>query len=116
MVSASVMVERRRASRVLIRIPIRLMATAGDGRPLNARAEAVAVSRYGALLRAQIAAAPALGSRIEVMNGNNQEIQEFRVIRVGETREMGVLELGVEMLYPGASFWGIHFPDEPRVA
>ena len=109
MASARAMIERRRSSRVLIRIPVKVYSDGVQGQPLDTPAEAVAVSRYGALLRAPLS--PALGSRIEVLNGNSQEIQEFRVIRVKDATN-GVFELGVEILYPARNFWGLHFPDE----
>jgi hypothetical protein len=109
MASARAMIERRRSSRVLIRIPVKVYSDGVQGQPVDTPAEAVAVSRYGALLRTSFS--PALGSRIEVLNGNSQEIQEFRVIRVKDTSN-GVFELGVEILYPARNFWGLHFPDE----
>jgi hypothetical protein len=113
MATARAMLERRRASRVLIRIPVKMFSNGDFGQPLDTRAEAIAVSRNGALIRAPYS--PALGSRIEVLNGLSQETQEFRVIRISDAKEDGQFELGVEMLYPGRNFWGIQFPDERRV-
>lgn len=114
MASARAMLERRRSSRVLIRIPVKVFSGGTLGQPLDTPAEAVAVSRYGALLRTPFSMA--LGSRIEVLNGLSQETQEFRVIRVSDPREDGLYELGVEILYPTRNFWGIQFPDERRPA
>jgi len=68
----------------------------------------------GALLRTPFQ--PALGSRIEVLNGISQETQEFRVIRVSPCKFDGCFELGVEILYPTRNFWGIQFPDERLTA
>lgn len=110
MATARAMLERRRASRVLIRIPIKMFANGDFGQPLGTHAESIAVSRNGALIRAPYS--PALGSRIEVLNGLSQETEEFRVIRISNANEAGQFELGVEMLYPGRNFWGIQFPDE----
>ena len=59
---------------------------------------------------------PALGSRIEVLNGLSQETQEFRVIRVSDAKSDGSFELGVEILYPTRNFWGVQFPDERLTA
>jgi hypothetical protein len=114
MATARAMLERRRSSRVLIRIPVKVFSSGTLGQPLDTPAEAVAVSRYGALLRTPFSMA--LGSRIEVLNGLSQETQEFRVIRVSDPREDGLYELGVEILYPTRNFWGIQFPDERRPA
>jgi PilZ domain len=112
MATARAMLERRRSSRVLIRIPVKVFTDGTFGEPPDSKAEAIAVSRTGALLRAQFS--PALGSRIEVLNGLSQETQEFRVIRVSDPKEDGLYELGVEILYPTCNFWGIQFPDEHR--
>ena len=113
MASARAMIERRRSSRVLIRIPVKLFSNGALGHKLDTPAEAIAVSRYGALLRSPYL--PDLGSRIEVLNGLSQETQEFRVIRISDAKEDGQYELGVETLYPTHNFWGIQFPDERRV-
>lgn len=110
MATVRAMLERRRSSRVLIRIPVKLFSDGAFGQPLDTPGEAIAVSRYGALLRAPYS--PALGTRIEILNGLSQETREFRVIRVSEPKEDGNYELGVEILYPARNFWGIQFPDE----
>jgi len=113
MATARAMLERRRSSRVLIRIPVKIFSNGQQGQPLDTPAEAIAVSRYGALIRVPLS--PALGSRIEILNGLSQETREFRVIRV-EAKDDGLYELGVEILYPGRNFWGIQFPGERRPA
>ncbi|MGB0034761.1 MAG: PilZ domain-containing protein [Candidatus Acidiferrales bacterium] len=111
MATARAMLERRRSSRVSIRIPVRVFDSENQGQPFDATAEAVAVSRTGALIRVPFS--PALGSRIEVLNGNSQETRQFRVIRVSP-RGNGQFELGVEILYPSRDFWGVQYPDERR--
>jgi hypothetical protein len=111
MATAQAMIERRRASRVLIRIPVKIFSNGTLGQPLDTPAEAIAVSRCGALLRSPYS--PALGSQIEVLNGLSQETREFRVIRISQPKaDDGLFELGVEILYPLRNFWGIQFPDE----
>ncbi|HVB57377.1 MAG TPA: hypothetical protein VNE63_13270 [Candidatus Acidoferrales bacterium] len=114
MATVRAMIERRRSSRVPIRIPIKVFANGFQGQPHDAPAEAIAVSRHGALLR--VAFSPDPGSRIEVSNGFSEETREFRVIGVGAPREDGLVELGVEMLYPAHNFWGIQFPGERPLA
>jgi len=114
MASSAAMIERRRERRVLIRIPVTLFANSWDGNAIQTAAEAVAVNRYGALLRAPVA--PGLGARIEVMNTLSQEVEEFRVVRVGERKIEGLFEIGVEILTPRPDFWGIHFPERPSPA
>src|SRR3984957_14597138 len=112
MASARAMIERRRSSRILIRIPVQVYSDGSFGQPLDTPAEAIAVSRFGALLRAPFS--PALGSRIEVLNRGSQETQEFRVIRV-QGADGGKFELGIEILNPVMHFWDMHFPDEQFV-
>src|SRR5580692_4774639 len=98
MATTRAMIERRRASRVLIRIPIKVFSNDFNGEPLDTPAEAIAVSRTGALLRTPFQRA--LGSRSEVLNGLAQGSQEFRVIGGSEAKYDGSGELGVEILCP----------------
>jgi hypothetical protein len=112
MATARAMLERRRSSRVLIRIPVKVHSNETDGEPRDASAEAISVSRTGALLRLPFL--PELGSRIEVLHGLSLEVREFRVISLRSQKEHGHFELGVEILHPARNFWGISFPDERR--
>jgi PilZ domain len=110
MATARAMLERRRSSRVHIRIPVTVRSPETNGEARDASAEAVSVSRTGALLRLPFL--PEIGSCIEVLHGLSQERREFRVIAVREAKDHGPFELGVEILYPGRNFWGVSFPDE----
>lgn len=110
MASVRAMLERRRSSRVPIRIPVKVFRSKDNGEVQNAAAEAVSVSRYGALLRAPFL--PDVGSRIEVQHEASRESREFRVISVKSPREKGLFELGIEILYPAQNFWDVKFPDE----
>lgn len=108
MATARAMLERRRSSRVRIRIPVK-MVSPHSATHIHA-AEVLAVSRTGALLRAPVS--PELGSRIELRHGHTEERREFRVVQVKPSKNDGHFELGVEMLYPAHNFWGVEFPDE----
>src|ERR1700691_2739630 len=112
MATARAMVERRRSSRVRIRIPVKVHSSEIGGEPRDASAEAISVSRTGALLRLPFL--PELGSRIEVLHGLSHEVREFRVISVRDKKEHGPFLLGVEILHPARNFWGVSFPDERR--
>lgn len=119
MATARAMLERRRSSRLKIRIPVRVVSTlsATPDANLDHPAEAIAVSRTGALLRVPFSpeiGSPELGSRIELLHGLSAERREFRVVQVGQPKSDGLFELGVEMLYPARNFWGVDFPDEKR--
>ncbi len=108
MASARAMLERRRSSRVPIRVSVKVLTGEAEGQV--AAAEAVSVSRYGALLRAPFR--PPVGSRIEILHGVSNEVREFRVISARELRKDGLFELGVEIFYPAKNFWGVKFPGE----
>jgi hypothetical protein len=110
MASARAMIERRRSSRVMARIPVSVNLQDVPAQSVEATYEATSVSRSGALLR--IPFSPDLGSRIEVQHGLSQESREFRVVRVSAPKPDGLFELGVEILYPNHNFWGIPFPDD----
>lgn len=114
MASASAVLERRRASRLRMRIPVKVFGSAEDGQLLDTLAEAVAISRYGALIR--VPHSLPLGMRVEILHGISQETREFRVVRVSEPQSDGFFELGVEILYPGRHFWGVPFPGERHSA
>ena len=108
MATTRAMLERRRSSRVLIRIPIKVFSNDFNGEPLDTPAEAIAVSRTGALLRTPFQ--PALGSRIEVLNGISQETQEFRVIRVSDAKYRRLLRAGRRNTLPHPQFLGHPVP------
>jgi PilZ domain len=113
MASTRAMLERRRSSRIPLRIPVKLFRRDTDGEITDAAAESVAVSRYGAQLRAPFA--PELGSRIEVLHGHSHELREFRVVSAKNSNEDGLFELGVEILHPAHNnFWGVQFPEDRR--
>jgi len=112
MATARAMLERRRSSRVSTRIPVKVHSNGTGGEPRDASAEAISVSRTGALLRLPFL--PELGSRIEVLHGLSLEVREFRVISLRDKTEHGPFELGVEILHPARNFWGVSFPDERR--
>ena len=115
MATARAMLERRRSSRVPIRIPVTIVrseTTNNDTR--ETPAEVVSVSRYGALLRLPFR--PPVGSRLEILHGLSREVREFRVISVKDQKVPGAFELGVEIFHPAQNFWGVQFPDERHPA
>lgn len=100
--------ERRRGERVLIRVPVQLNGTAPDGSPINEAAEAVVVSRFGALLRTHTPLQK--DSALDVTNGFSNEVEKFRVVWVSDRAKEGRWDVGVEALNPRVDFWGIRFP------
>jgi hypothetical protein len=110
MATARAMLERRRSSRVRISIPVKVVRNQTGSESHETSAEAISVSRYGALLRMPFL--PDLGSRIEILHGVSNEVREFRVISLRGQEDPGAFDMGVEILYPARNFWGIQFPDE----
>jgi hypothetical protein len=111
MATARAMLERRRSGRVCISIPLKVIRSE-SGLLSNAAAEAISVSRYGALLRLPFL--PPVGSRIELLHGSSQEVREFRVISIKDKdpKAKGAFELGVEILHPAQNFWGVRLPED----
>jgi len=104
--------ERRKADRVMIRVPVRLQALAANGAPLHTDGEALVVSRAGALLQTR-AALPA-GTTIVVTNSLSRHSERFRVVWSGAQQKTGQFDIGVEQMADHDSFWGVRFPPVPR--
>lgn len=104
--------ERRRSERVLLRIAVKIYGKAKDGHRVEEDAEAVIVSRHGALLRST--SAFQTGIRIELLNKYSQKQLPFRVVWCTEAPASGRCDVGVESVGPSGDFWGIHFPGEKR--
>ena len=94
MATARAMLERRRSSRVRISIPLSVVRSEAS-QSNNTPAEAVSISRYGALLRVPFL--PPVGSRIELLHARSQEVREFRVISAKSPKVPGSFELGIEI-------------------
>lgn len=106
--------ERRRGERVLIRVAIKIYGIGKDGKHVNEDAEAVVISRIGALVRAVTPLKP--GSSLEVRHGLSQETERFRVVWVGERAKEGRFDMGIELIETREEFWGIRFPPADRSA
>ena len=102
--------ERRRSERVLLRVPVKIYGKLKDGRRLEEDAEAVIVSRHGALLRSTLAFQT--GATIDLLNKFSQKQVSFRVIWCCEIPASGRWDVGVESGTVAGDFWGIHFPGE----
>ena len=110
MASTCKMLERRRASRVRVRIPLTVTWDSGEGEPVQAAGFTTEVSRCGARVRVPFSAP--IGTRIRVTRDASQPSREFRVIRASERKRDGTFELGLEILYPARNFWDVKFPDD----
>jgi hypothetical protein len=100
--------ERRRAQRVMIRIPIQLQGMGHNGAAIDERGEAVVVSRCGALL--QTASPLPSGAIFEVRNQFSRDVERFRVVWASGRQAGGQYDAGVELLTAREGFWGVKFP------
>lgn len=97
--------ERRRSSRSLRHIPIRVIGDSQEGQRVDEHAEALVVSGHGALIRTSTGFPP--GTDISVENPQTQQSARFRVIWAAEKPLQGKWDLGLELSAGGATLWGV---------
>jgi PilZ domain len=100
---------RRRSQRVLLRMPILVIARGSDQRHVSENAFTTNVSAHGALLLMSMRVA--LNQKILIRNTETLEEQFVRVVHVTPVAE-GKSEVGVEFLKPAPKFWRISFPPD----
>jgi hypothetical protein len=96
--------ERRRAQRVLLRMPV-LLHIAGRATPLSA--ETHTVSQNGAMILA--AEQIAEGTKLAIVNPRTEKRIDVRVVRAAQLAQGGLL-IPVEFSTASPNFWGIFFP------
>ncbi|MDP9148184.1 MAG: PilZ domain-containing protein [Acidobacteriota bacterium] len=96
--------ERRRAQRVLLRMPILLHVA---GKPKALEAETHTVSQNGAMIL--VAESLLEGTKISIENPSTEKRVEARVVRAPQLSQGGLL-VPVEFVAPSPLFWGIFFP------
>jgi hypothetical protein len=98
--------ERRRSQRVIIRVPVTLLATE-NGQPMKIAAYTVAVNIHGAMLVCPRSLDA--DTNLEVVNGRTDEKIGSRVTRASRESSEGYL-IPVEFTSPSPNFWQITFP------
>jgi len=98
--------ERRRSQRVIIRVPITLVATE-NGQTVRISAHTVAVNIHGAMVLCPRSLDA--DARLEVVNGRTDERIPSRVTRASRESAEGFL-IPVEFTSPSPNFWQITFP------
>ena len=78
-----------------------------DGKIFRESGRATDVNAQGGLLEMKIY--PAVGSRIELKNLLSHESAQARVVGVRRTSEGRLLGVGIELLIPSETFWGVNF-------
>jgi hypothetical protein len=98
-------VERRKANRFPVAVPIEASWAGPDGTAIKQDALAKQVNAHGGLL--QMESYPEIGTRVTLTNFFSAETAEARVLATPYTRE-GVSEgIVVELVVPSESFWGV---------
>ena len=100
---------RRRSQRVLLRLPILIVARGADNQHVSENAFTLNVSAHGALLVMSLRVQA--GQKILIRNTETLEEQFVRVIHITPAVE-GKSEVGVDFLKPAPKFWRISFPPD----
>lgn len=99
-------VERRKAHRFSVSIPLEVSWCGADGKPLKEAAVARQVNCNGGHL--EMAAYPEMGTRISVMNLLSAETAEARVLATPNSREGVSQGIIIELVSPNEGFWGVN--------
>jgi len=98
---------RRRSQRVLLRIPIVVIARGPDRQHVTEKTHTAVVNAHGALIHLVLKVE--VGQTIIIRSPDTQEEQSVRVVRTTSTPE-GKHEVGIEFLKPAPNFWRVAFP------
>ena len=100
---------KRRSSRVLTRVTVRVSGRNIDGRKFRETCQTILVNAHGALL--YVNEPVEMGSDITIAGPATEEEQECRIVYLGEFSKKGH-RVGIEFLSPAPHFWGIEFAPE----
>ena len=100
---------RRRSQRVLLRLPLLVIARGPDKQHVSENAFTTNVSAHGAMLLLSMRVEG--GQKILIRNPDTLEEQFVKVIHITPAAE-GKSEIGVEFLKAAPKFWRISFPPD----
>jgi hypothetical protein len=100
---------RRRSQRVLLRLPLLVIARGSDKQHVSENAFTTNVSAHGAMLLLSMRVEG--GQKILIRNPDTLEEQFVKVIHITPAAE-GKSEIGVEFLKAAPKFWRISFPPD----
>jgi len=98
---------RRRSQRVLLRIPIAVIAPGSDKKMARELTHTSVVNAHGALIDLDLPVR--VGQVVILQNIETTEEQSCRVVRFTPSRQ-GKSEVGLEFLKPAPKFWRVAFP------
>jgi hypothetical protein len=98
---------KRRSRRFPLISPVEATWQEADGKIFRESGRATDVSAQGALL--EMKNYPVVGSRIELKNLLSHESSQARVVGVRRNSEGRLAGVGIELLIPSDTFWGVNF-------
>ena len=98
---------KRRSPRFPLISPVEATWQEVDGKIFRETGQATEVNAHGGLL--ELKTYPTVGKQIELINLHSRESSPARVVGIRRTSEGLVLGVGVELLAPSESFWGMNF-------
>jgi hypothetical protein len=98
---------RRRSQRVLLRMPILVIAIGPDKQPISEKTFTAVVSAHGGLI--YLAMNVRVGQALIVRNPETSEEQSCRVAYTNAAQD-GKCEVGLEFTTPASNFWHVAFP------
>jgi hypothetical protein len=101
------MSNRRRSQRVLLRMPILVIAIGPDKQPLSEKTYTAVVSAHGGLIHLTMKVK--IGQSLILRNPESGEEQSCRVAYVNEEHD-GKCEVGLGFSTPSSNFWHVAFP------
>lgn len=103
------MSNRRRSQRVLLRIPIAVIAPGADRRMAREQTNTLVVNAHGALIHLELPVRA--GQSLILQNPETFEEQTCRVVRIDPILG-GKTEVAIEFVKPAPNFWRVTFPPE----
>jgi len=101
------MSNRRRSQRVLLRIPVQVIARGRDKAPVSEMTHTAVVNAHGGLIYLTLRVN--IGQMIILKNPETNEEQLCRVARADPAPD-GRTEVGIEFVKPAPNFWRVAFP------
>lgn len=99
--------DQRRSQRVLIGVPVVVIAQVPDKPPVSETTRTLVVNAHGALIL--LGFKVSIGQLLTLRHAKTEEEQACRVVNVGPS-QAGKAEVGIEFMKPAPRFWRIAFP------
>lgn len=99
--------KNRRSDRYPVVVPVKVKWSEPSGAGVIEFVEAKEVNMHGGLL--EMKGRPAIDSAVELTNLTSTKTASARVVFLRPSKKGDVLEVGVELLTPSETFWGVTF-------